>query len=143
MSLLTHGHFLDRDHFLEDLFHPLGARRRDLGDIFFAPAVDIKDKKERYEISAELPGVDMEDIHLSLEDGVLTLEAESRQEDKEEKDGKVIRQERRYGKIVRSFNLGTGVHEEDINASFKNGVLKLKVPKRDEVVQKKRRITIS
>ena len=143
MSLLTHGHFLDRDHFLEDLFAPLGARRRDLGDAVFAPAVDIKDKKNHYEITAELPGVEQDDIHIHLENGILTLEAESRQESEEEEDGKVIRQERRYGKIMRSFNLGTEVHEEDVSASFKDGVLKLKAPKRSEKLPEKRRINIS
>ncbi len=143
MSLITHGHFLDRDHFLEDLFAPLGARRRDLGDTLLSPAVDIKDKKDHFEITAELPGVDKDDIHLHLENGILTLEAESRQELSEEEDGRVIRQERRYGKIMRSFNVGTGVHEEDISASFKDGLLKLKAPKKGDEPPQKRRIAIS
>ena len=141
MSLLTHGHFLDRDHFLEDLFAPLGARRE--GEkAFFAPRVDIKDKEDHFEITAELAGVDKNDIHLTLQDGVLTLEAEVREDDKEEKDGKVIRQERRYGKIMRSFNLGSEVHEEDISADFEDGLLKLKAPKRVAPEATSRRIEI-
>ena len=141
MSLLTHGHFLDRDHFLEDLFAPLGARKES-EKAFFAPRVDIKDKEDHFEITAELAGVDKNDIHLTLQDGVLTLEAEVREDDKEEKDGKVIRQERRYGKIMRSFNLGSEVHEEDISADFTDGLLKLKAPKRAEPAPRSRRIEI-
>ena len=141
MSLLTHGHFLDRDHFLEDLFAPLGARKES-EKAFFAPRVDIKDKEDHFEITAELAGVDKNDIHLTLQDGVLTLEAEVREDDKEEKDGKVIRQERRYGKIMRSFNLGSEVHEEDISADFEDGLLKLKAPKRAAPEATSRRIEI-
>ena len=140
MSLVAHGHFLDRDHFLENLFAPLGGKSAE--DAFFSPRVDIKEKRKFYEISAELPGVKKEDIHLSLDNGILTLEAEANSEDTEEEDGKVIRQERRYGKIVRSFNLGTGVHEEDISASFKDGVLVLKAPKKKDEAPAQRRIAI-
>ena len=142
MSLITHGHFLDRDHFLEDLFAPLGARRRDLGDVVLAPAVDVKDKDDHYEITAELPGVDKDDIHIHLEKGILTLEAESRQEASKEEAGKVIRQERRYGKIMRSFNLGEDAKEDDISADFKDGILKLQVPKHGEKTPLRRRIEI-
>jgi HSP20 family protein len=84
-----------------------------------------------------------DDIHLTLADGVLTLEAEARQEDKEEKDGKVIRQERRYGKLMRSFNLGSEVHDDDISADFKDGVLTLKAPKRAEPAPTTRRISVN
>jgi HSP20 family protein len=95
----------------------------------FTPKVDIKEQGNTYLISAELPGVKKEDVHVSLENGLLTLEAESKQENVEEKEGKIIRQERRYGKLMRSFDLGQHVHENDINARFENGVLTLVVPK--------------
>ena len=78
-----------------------------------------------------------------MNDGILTLEAENTQEDKEEKEGRVIRQERRYGKFMRSFNLGGDVHEEDIEASFADGVLKLKAPKLAEKPPVRRRIEIN
>ena len=74
--------------------------------------------------------------------GVLTLEAEARQESKEEDNGKVLRQERRYGKLLRSFNLGGDVHEEDISASFEDGVLALRAPKLREIPPRERRIEI-
>jgi HSP20 family protein len=142
MSLIPRGSFLDSDRFFDDFWAPV-KREGEAVAAFFAPRVDVKDNNDHFEITAELPGVEKEDIHLTLADGVLTLEAEAKQEDKEEKDGKIIRQERRYGKMMRSFNLGSEVHEEDISAEFKDGVLKLKAPKREEPAPTTRRISIS
>jgi len=109
---------------------------------FFAPRVDIKELQQHYEITAELPGVKKDDVHISLEDGVLSITAEIEREDKEEKEGRVIRQERRYGKYLRSFTLGSNVSDKDITASFADGVLKLNVPKTSEEEPKKKRIEI-
>ncbi len=142
MSLIPRGSFFDSDRFVDDFWAPL-RREGEATSAFFAPRVDIKDKDDHFEITAELPGVAKDDIHLTLADGVLTLEAETRQEDKEEKDGKIIRQERRYGKLMRSFNLGSEVHEEDISADFKDGVLTLKAPKRAEPALTTRRISVN
>ncbi|MEE4193009.1 MAG: Hsp20/alpha crystallin family protein [Halieaceae bacterium] len=142
MSLIPRGSFFDSDRFVDDFWAPL-RREGEATSAFFAPRVDIKDKDDHFEITAELPGVAKDDIHLTLADGVLTLEAEARQEDKEEKDGKVIRQERRYGKLMRSFNLGSEVHDDDISADFKDGVLTLKAPKRAEPAPTTRRISVN
>ncbi len=142
MSLIPRGSFFDSDRFLDDFWAPL-RREGEATSAFFAPRVDIKDKDDHFEITAELPGVAKDDIHLTLADGVLTLEAEARQEDREEKEGKLIRQERRYGKLMRSFNLGSEVHEEDISADFTDGVLTLRAPKRAEPAPTTRRISIS
>ena len=142
MSLVPRGNFLDIDRVFDNFWSPLNrAETADTG--FFSPRVDIQEKKDHYEITAELPGVNQEDIHVELEDGVLTISAETKQEDTEEKEGRVIRQERRYGKYIRSFNLGGDIHEEDITANFKNGVLKLSAPKAKEVTPARRRIDIS
>ena len=70
-------------------------------------------------------------------------EAEVEQEDKEESEGTIIRQERRYGKFMRRFNLGDDVHEEEISASFKNGILHLRAPKHEPKAPERRRIEIS
>ena len=139
MSLIPRKSMFDLDRFFEDQWPRL--TESDMGN-FFAPRVDIKEADDHYEITAELPGVAKEDIHVHVKDGILTLEAEASQEDKEEKEGKVIRQERRYGKYLRSFNLGSDVHEDDIKASFKDGVLKLQAPKLVEKPAERRRITI-
>ncbi len=139
MSLVPRSSLFDIDRFFNDQWPRVADP--ELGD-FFAPRVDIKDAEDHYEITAELPGVKKEDIHIHVKDGVLTLEAETTQEDKEEKEGKIIRQERRYGKFMRSFNLGGDVQEEDIKASFKDGILKLEAPKVEEKVPERRRIEI-
>jgi len=139
MSLVPRKSLFDIDRFFEDQWP--GLSESDMGN-FFAPRVDIKEADNHYEITAELPGVAKEDIHVHVKDGILTLEAEASQEDKEEKEGKVIRQERRYGKYLRSFNLGSDVHEEDIKATFKDGVLKLRAPKLVEKPAERRRIAI-
>lgn len=139
MSLVPRSSLFDVDRFFGDQWPR--ATDREMGD-FFAPRVDIKEADGHYEITAELPGVAKEDIHVHVNDGILTLEAESTQEDKEEKEGKIIRQERRYGKFMRSFNLGGDVHEEDIKASFTDGVLKLEAPKIVEKPPVRRRIAI-
>ena len=141
MSLIPRGSFLDADRFLNDFWAPVSRESESAGS-FFAPRVDISETDNHYEISAELPGIKKEDIHVTLADGVLTLEAETSQEEKEEKEGRIIRQERRYGKYLRSFNLGGDVQESDISASFKDGVLVLKAPKLKEVEPKQRRISI-
>jgi HSP20 family protein len=139
MSLIPRSNLFDIDRFFGDSWPQQYESR---AGSFFAPRVDIKEANNHYEITAELPGVAKEDIHIHVKDGVLTLEAETSKEDKEEKDGKVIRQERRYGKYMRSFNLGTDVLEEDIKASFKDGVLKLEAPKHVPKAPERRRISV-
>ena len=140
MSLIPRNAFLDIDSLFDNFFAPATTGEGKSG--FFAPRVDLKDKGDHYEVTAELPGVRKDDIHVTIENGVLSLEAETRQEDKEEKDGKLIRQERRYGKYVRSFSVGRGIKESDIDASFENGVLKLSVPKSKPEQETKQRVAI-
>lgn len=132
---------IDFDSLFDNFFAPVAWRSQEQS--FFAPKVEIRDNKDHYAITAELPGVNKDDIHLTLQQGVLTLEAEIKQEDKEEKDGKIIRQERRFGKISRSFTVGNAVHEGDITASFKDGLLTVKAPKTAEPQPGSRKIQIS
>jgi HSP20 family protein len=129
------------DRFFNDFWAP--AEIEPAAGSFFAPRVDVRDVNDHYEITAELPGVKREDIHVHVKDGILTLEAEASEEDKEEREGKVIRRERRYGKFMRSFNLGKEVHEGDIAASFNDGILTLKAPKLLEQPAERRRIEVS
>ncbi|MEZ5572418.1 MAG: Hsp20/alpha crystallin family protein [Halioglobus sp.] len=139
MSLIPRNNLFDIDRFFNDSWPQLSESQT---GTFLAPRVDIKDVGEHYEITAELPGVDKKDIHVHVKDGILTLEAESTSEDQEKVKGKVIRQERRYGKFMRSFNLGADVQESDIKAAFKDGVLTLEAPKMAEKVPERRRIEI-
>lgn len=138
MSLIPRNSLFDLDNFFSNW--PPFDHNSKLGT--FAPRVDVKEKNNAYEISVELPGVDKKDVHVSLQNGVLSIEAETRQENREEKDGRVIRQERRYGKFFRSFDLGPQVHERDITANYNNGVLTLLAPKASQEVASAKRIEI-
>lgn len=92
---------------------------------------DIKEKGDKYLIDIDLPGYDKKDIKIEIEDGYLTVHADIDTEN-EEKEGKFVRKERYSGSCSRSFYVGTDVKNEDIKASFKNGILKLEIPKKDE-----------
>lgn len=140
MNLIPRNSLFDIDS-LFDGWSPL-ANNGSMSASAFSPRVDITEKKGQYELTAELPGVNKKDIDVTLENGMLTISAESRFEDQEEKDGRVIRQERRYGKYTRSFNLGNDVKEEDIKAEFNDGVLKLSVPKVEQKAPTSHRIDI-
>lgn len=127
MNLIPRHSLFDLDRFFDNSWLPFQSNESQLGT--FAPRVDVKEQDNAYEISVELPGVDKKDIHVSMQNGVLTIEAETKQESKEEKDGKLIRQERRYGKFIRTFDLGAQTQEKDITANYANGVLTLQAPK--------------
>jgi HSP20 family protein len=139
MNLIPRNSLFDFDSVLDSFWAPVS---RSSGDVPFTPRVDVTEHKKNYEINAELPGIDKNDIDVTLENGILTIQAESRHEEKQEEEGRLIRQERRYGKYVRSFNLGGDVKEKDIKAEFKDGVLKLRVPKVEEKKPVSRRIEI-
>ena len=126
MSLLPRHSLFELDNPFEHFLAPLKPLE---GNAVFSPRVDIEETDNQYVISAELPGVKKEDIHITLDHGMLTLEAECHQQMEEKESGKVVRQERRYGKVMRSFNLGSDVLTDDIDAEFKDGVLTLKAAK--------------
>ena len=90
-----------------------------------------------YVVRTDLPGVKKDDIQITLENGVLTITAESRSEKEEKEDGQVLRQERRYGKYVRSLRLGSQVDGNKLKANYKDGVLELILPKAEAVKPKK------
>jgi len=103
----------------------------------FAPAMDVSESQNEYHVRADLPGIKKEDLDISIQDGVLTINAESRHEEKREQEGRVIRQERRYGKFVRSLRLGDVVDVDNIKADYKDGVLDLVLPKAERVRPKR------
>lgn len=92
-------------------------------------AVDIKETDKGFTLKADFPGLKKEDISVTVDNSVLTLSAEHKEEKEEKEKGKVIRQERRYGKYTRSFSLGSGVDEKGITAQFEDGVLTLDIPR--------------
>ena len=99
------------------------------------PTVDISETDGEYLIKAELPEVKKEDVKVTVENGVLTLQGERRQE-KEEKGKKFHRVERSYGSFVRSFTLPESVEESGVKAEYKDGVLNLHLPKSEKVKPK-------
>ncbi len=101
---------------------------------------DIKEKKDEYFIDIELPGYEKENIKIDVEDGYLTVHAEMNSSNEEKEEGRFVRKERYVGSCSRSFYVGTEIQSEDIKASFKNGMLKIEVPKKEakkEIPEKK------
>lgn len=124
------GDFLDRmfDSMLEEF-----------DDTYNPIKVDIKERDKEYLLEAEIPGVDKDDITLEIKDDILTLAVERKEEIDEEKEN-YIRKERRYGSFRRSFYIDD-VDQDKIKAKFKNGVLKVKLPKK-KTSSKENRIPI-
>lgn len=123
--------FSPRDDFFDDLFNGFFMRPVQLeGGQEMRMKMDVKENDKAYTVHAEIPGVKKEDIHVSIEGNQVSIEAEVKQE-KEVKEGeKVLRSERYYGKVSRSFTLGSEVDEAGALAKYDNGVLDLTLPKR-------------
>lgn len=101
---------------------------------------DIKETENGYAIVVDLPGYEKENIKIDVEEGYLTIHASMCEEDNEENNGKFVRRERYFGECSRSFYVGDEIETEDIKATFKNGTLKLEIPKKEpkkELVEKK------
>jgi HSP20 family protein len=102
-----------------------------------APRLDVVERDNEFVVKAEMPGMKKDDIEVSLESGVLTITAETKSETEEKEGDRVIRQERRYGKFLRSLRLGKEIDEKKVKASYKDGILELVLPKAEEVKPKK------
>lgn len=116
------------------------------GDPFFSGEssqvmkTDIKEKKDKYVIEMDLPGYEKDNIKIEIEDGYLNVHASVEDKADEDDEGDFVRKERYYGECSRSFYVGDEVKEEDIKASFKNGTLKITIPKKEakkEIPEKK------
>ena len=119
--------------FTRPALRPSGKEALTVAD--WMPTVDISESDAEYLIKAELPEVKKEDVKVTVEEGVLTLQGERRQE-KEEKGKKYHRVERSYGSFVRSFTLPESVDEANVKAEYKDGVLSLHLPKTEKVKPK-------
>ena len=124
----------------------LMPRRRDFdlfGDMFDDPfftnndskmmKTDIKENDNNFELEIDLPGFKKDDIKMSIDDGYLTINAKQ-EDNKDEKDkhGKYVRRERYFGECSRSFYVGDDIKGEDIKAKYKNGTLRVEIPKKEE-----------
>lgn len=102
---------------------------------YWTPAVDIAEQENEFIVKMELPGVNKDEVKISLESNILTIKGEKKQE-KEEKSKNLHRVERSYGSFQRSFTLPTSVKSEKIDAMFKDGVLSISLPKAEEAKPK-------
>ncbi|MER9069992.1 Hsp20/alpha crystallin family protein [Mesorhizobium sp. M0902] len=144
----------DRDPFLtlhremnrlfDEAFRGFDTRLPSLGGFSAArvswPSIDIADGEKEIRVTAEIPGMDAKDVELLLDDGVLTLRGEKREET-EDKDRQFS--ERFYGRFERRIPLGYEVDEDKVNAAFRNGVLSVTLPKTERAQAKAKRIAIS
>jgi HSP20 family protein len=92
--------------------------------------MDVKESNGNYTVRAEIPGVKKEDIKVDIEGDTVSISAEVKQEKEQKEDDRVIRSERYYGNVYRSFSLGQDVDEKAANAKYTDGVLELTLPKK-------------
>ena len=90
---------------------------------------DIKECENNYELIIDLPGFNKDNINIAIENGYLQISAKTTSDKEENEKGKYLRRERFVGEYKRSFYIGDNVTENEIKASFKNGILKIEVPK--------------
>lgn len=104
------------------------------------PTIDVSETDDHVIVRAEVPGMDKKDINITMSDGLLTIQGEKKQEKKEEKENYRF-VERRYGSFSRSLRIPNGVDADKIDASYKDGVLKVAIPKSEP--EKSRKIEIA
>jgi HSP20 family protein len=131
MQLTRWNPFMELDEIQQRLNRLFLDRTAKAGEPAFAdfmPAVDIEETDTEFVVKADLPDVKKEEIKIHLENGVLAIEGERKQE-KEEHGRKFHKIEREYGRFVRRFSLPTEVDAEKVRAEFKHGVLNVALPK--------------
>lgn len=99
--------------------------------------MDVKEDDKSYTVHADIPGVKKEDIHVTIDGNMVTISAESRRESEQKEGEKVLKRERYFGKVSRSFSLGSDVDEAAASAKYADGVLELSLPKKAASAQKR------
>jgi HSP20 family protein len=127
------------NHLFDDVFKPVVRGDSRVFMWNWNPTVDIYDNDENIVIKAELPGIDKKDIVIDVKDGLLALKGE-RSFDNEVKEEKYYCRERTFGKFERVFRLPADVDPEKISANYKDGILKIEIPKPEE--QQPKQITV-
>ena len=126
----------DFGNIFEGFFRPMTSSLEDF-EKELRPATDIVERENDYLVTADLPGIKKEDIQVTLDNGVLTISAETKEEKEEKKGENYIRKERRYGKYTRNVSLNHQVDENKVEATYHDGVLELVLPKLEAVKPKK------
>lgn len=109
-------------------------------DTGWSPMLDVKEKKDKIILEADLPGMEKEDIDVSVKNDKLVIKGEKKI-DKEDKESDYVRSERVYGSFYREVNLPSGTDPQDIDAEYQKGVLKLTIPKKES--EKPRQIDVN
>jgi len=127
----------------DSLFDTLMARGGNMprgSSLMRAPETDVVENERDIRVMVEMPGLRQEDIEVDVENNLLTIRGEKREEREEGEEGKYHLSERRYGTFSRSFVLPRDVEPDDISASFENGVLNVHIPKSEQA--RRRRIEV-
>jgi len=119
----------------DDVFRGFFVRPVEFGSAPEAPQVkmDVKEQADRYIVHAELPGVKKEDIHVHIDGSMVSLTAERRAEAEVREGERVLRSERSFGKVSRSFQLGQEIDDAKATAKLTDGVLEITLPKKAAV----------
>jgi len=125
----------------EDTFSRTRVRDEALGKGMWTPAVDIYETDDAVVVKAELPGLEKDQIGVEVKDGILTLHGE-RKFEKEVTEENYHRIERAYGSFHRSFSLPSSVEQDKIGAKFKDGVLEVTLPKREQAKPKQIKVDV-
>ena len=127
---------------LEDMWDKIGQHHHGIsGHVAGDVAADLSDANDAYVYSLDLPGLDEDDVEVSVQSGRLTIRGEKR-DDRQEKGENYVFRERRFGRFERSFTLPAKVKEKDIEASFNKGVLEIKIPYKANKEETARKIEI-
>ena len=125
----------EMDRVFDRFFNQSGSAQ---GLAVWAPAVDVLETNDELHVTAELPGLRSEDVNVTVENGVLTISGEKKQEVQEGKEeGDYYLVERRYGRFERSFTLPRSVNADQIKARFENGVLRVSLPRAEAAKPRK------
>ena len=112
------------------------------GSCRWCPAVDVSENEKELVVSADLPGIDPKEVEITVQENILTLSGE-RKAESETKDESYHRVERSYGSFTRSFVLPSIVDETKVSAEYKDGVLRVRLPKREEAKPRKIDVKLS
>ena len=121
---------------IDDFFPDFCGTRSELTPTEWRPTVDISETDKELIVEAELPGLKKEDIEVSLEDSTLSIRGERKREEKKEEDH-YISTERFYGGFYRSVDLPSYVDDKNVKTNYKNGILEIRMPKKEEAKPKK------
>jgi len=143
MANITRYDPFNLDSVFDDFFKGFLVRPMTLEGVPKAPEIkmDVTENDKAYTVKAEIPGVKKEDIHVTIDGNTVSISAEVKKESEEKEGEKVLRSERYYGRVARSFSLGSDIDEANASARYENGVLELTLPKKAASTAK--RLTIS